>query len=56
MKTTRAAQKWLSSMQERLNGFMDSPRPASNRIRKKEPKSKPETYSIFDEIQDPNAK
>jgi DNA-binding MarR family transcriptional regulator len=56
MKTTRIAQKWLSNLQERLSTLQDSPPPGRIRIPRRASPSKPETYSMFDEMPDPNAK
>jgi DNA-binding MarR family transcriptional regulator len=56
MKATRTAQKWLSSLQERLSGSLDSPLPHRKRISRRAPTPKGETYSMFDGLPESNAK
>lgn len=55
MKATKAAQKWLSDLQERLSGLGTLQKPGSARSHRRTRVPKPEMYSFLDDLPNPNA-
>src|ERR1035437_1948767 len=55
MKTTQKAEKWLSSLGERLTGLQASSGTVATRHRRKKPAPKPDMYSLLTDLPDEDA-